>query len=94
MHRDILRERLRTARKDTELTQIQVADLLQVDKSTVAKYETGGRLPDIETLVNIADLYGVSIDLMVGRAMRQNPNVSIVKTQTNTERIARREEFA
>lgn len=59
-------ERLRQARKDKGLTQIDVAKLLGKHQSYVAKCESGERRVDIIELVEFARLYKKSLDFFVG----------------------------
>ena len=59
---------LRALRKERGLTQNQLANELQFTRSTIANYEQGNRLPQIETLSKLADYFGVSIDYLLGRS--------------------------
>lgn len=59
-------ERLRQARKDKGLTQIDVAKLLGKHQSYVAKCESGERRVDIIELVEFARLYKKPLDYFVG----------------------------
>lgn len=63
-----LRTRIAELRKEKGLSQVGLAKELGVDCSTVAKYETGDRLPDIVMLCKLADCFGVSTDYLLGRA--------------------------
>lgn len=60
-------EILRRLRRETGFRQKDVAQYLQVSHSAISHYESGKNLPDAQTLVRIADFYGVSIDYIVGR---------------------------
>lgn len=55
-------KRLRTARG---LTQAQLAEALQIGKSTVSMYEVGRREPGFEGLEAIADFFNVPLGLLV-----------------------------
>jgi putative HTH-type transcriptional regulator len=44
------------------LTQIELAKMLNVDRSTVAKWETGGALPTADKLPKIAKALNCKID--------------------------------
>lgn len=57
-------KQLRQLRED--LTQEVLADILQVDRSTLASWEINRREPDIATLCRIADFFQVSVDWLVG----------------------------
>lgn len=54
----------RTIRK---YSQIEVAKLLGITQKTYSNYELGVTEPTIETLKKMADLYGTTIDNLVGR---------------------------
>lgn len=56
---------LKRLRKNSKLTQEDVAEKLNVSRQTVAKWETGESLPDIDSCIALANLYGVTIDDMV-----------------------------
>lgn len=58
----LLGERLRERRKKLGLTQQQVADELNLDRTTYTYYETGRCSPSIETLYKLTLLFGVSFD--------------------------------
>ncbi len=63
-----LRTRITELRKEKGLSQVGLAKELGVDCSTIAKYETGDRLPDVVMLCKVADYFGVSTDYLLGRA--------------------------
>lgn len=48
-----------------KLKQQDVADKLGIARTTYASYEQGKREPDHETLVKIADFFGVSLDFLL-----------------------------
>jgi transcriptional regulator with XRE-family HTH domain len=55
-------ERLRSARESRGYTQQQIADLMQIDKSTYCGYETGKRQPDVQKIKQLSKILGVSGD--------------------------------
>lgn len=57
--------RLRSARKDSGLTQTQVAENLGKPQSYVAKCESGERRVDIVELAEFAKLYDKSLDFFI-----------------------------
>ncbi|UKI20802.1 MAG: helix-turn-helix domain-containing protein [Christensenella sp.] len=63
----LLRTRLVELRKEKGLSQVALAKELGVDCSTIAKYETGDRLPDLVMLCKLADYFNVTTDYLVGR---------------------------
>lgn len=66
-------ERLKTLRKNAQLTQIKFAQQFNVANGTVGMWETGKREPDFETVQRIADFFNVSIDYLMGR---DDPEIS------------------
>jgi len=51
-------------------TLAEVARRLNLTESTISRYEAGTRFPDIRTLIRIGELFGVSLDYLVGRSDR------------------------
>ena len=52
---------LKELRKEKNLTQENLAEQLNVSNRTVSRWETGSNMPDISTLVEIAEFFDVSI---------------------------------
>ena len=66
---------LKTLRKEKNLTQEQAAEQLGVSNRTVSRWETGTNMPDISLLVEIAELYGVSIPELIDGERNPSPGV-------------------
>lgn len=47
------------------MTQAAVSRFLETDRSNIANYETGKRLPPLESLIKIAGFFNVSLDYLV-----------------------------
>jgi predicted transcriptional regulator len=58
-------------RKDLELSQAELAELVGTTQSAIARLESGGRPPRIDTLLRIAD--ALDCDLLVDLKPRANP---------------------
>ena len=52
---------LKDLRKERGLTQDQAAEALFVSSKTVSRWETGATIPDLETLVKLAEFYQVDV---------------------------------
>lgn len=65
--------RLRDLREDSDLTQTQLAQLLQVHQTTYSDYELGRLNIPLATLHALADYYGTSIDYLLGRTNVKTP---------------------
>lgn len=59
--------RIRELRKIKKLTQKQLAKKINVDCSTVTKWETGKANPDFEKQIFLANFFNVSVDYLLGR---------------------------
>ncbi len=64
--RTIFSRRLRQLRKISGMTQLQVSQLLSLDRSTYAYYETGKTCPAFDTLLRLSQIYNVSTDYLIG----------------------------
>ena len=62
---------LKKLRKTARLTQEQVAEKLNVSRQSVAKWESGDALPDIDNCIMLSRLYNVTIDDLVGYAKEE-----------------------
>lgn len=61
----MLNEQLKLIRKKNKYTQQELSDILEIERSTYASYETGRNRPDISLLSAIAKVFGVSVDYIV-----------------------------
>jgi transcriptional regulator with XRE-family HTH domain len=53
-------------RKDKHMTQPQVADALQISRSTLANWEQGRREPDIDGIIMLAKYFDVTCGQLLG----------------------------
>ncbi len=60
-----LKKILQHYRKRQGLSQIQLADALEVSRQTISKWETGAALPSAENLAALGRLYGVAVDQLL-----------------------------
>lgn len=65
-------DRIRNLREDADLSQEQVGGLLHVSQRAYSYYEGGKRGIPTEILIELADLYKVNIDYLVGRTDVKN----------------------
>ncbi|MDU4892224.1 MAG: helix-turn-helix transcriptional regulator [Clostridium sp.] len=59
-------ERIKDLRRDKCLTQIQLANILEVSKGTIAMWETGKRRPSYEALEAMSKLFNKPMDYIMG----------------------------
>ena len=58
---------IKNHREKREMSQKQLAELLKISNSTLSGYENGVSFPSIDILINMADIFGISLDELVGR---------------------------
>lgn len=61
----MLSDQLRTIRRANRYTQQQVSDILNIERSTYASYETGRNRPDVALLQNFAKIFNVTVDFIL-----------------------------
>ena len=69
---EVLAERLKLLRKERKWSRKQVAEQLKIVERTYQRYENAERDPTASVLVELADLYDVSVDYLVGRTEDRN----------------------
>ena len=66
-------ERIRSKRRERELTQEELANILGVTKAAVSKWENEESYPDITTLPLIAQLFHMTMDELFGYTPEHKP---------------------
>ena len=61
----LFNEKLRMLRKESNLTQEELAEKLNISRQAITKWESGEGIPDIENLKQISILFKVSIDELI-----------------------------
>lgn len=60
-----LSEKILALRTEKNLSQGELAEKLEVSRQSVSKWETGQSVPELDKLIKLADLFGVSVDALV-----------------------------
>ena len=60
-----LNHTLKKLRQETGINQNQLAEQLHVTRQAISNWETGKTQPDIETLTQIAEIFGVSVEQLI-----------------------------
>jgi len=66
--------RIRDLREDHDFKQRQVAEYLHCSQQVYSKYELGQRDIPTEILIKLSNLYGVSIDYLLGQTANPKRN--------------------
>ena len=67
---------LKETRIKCKMTQKQVADKIGCSAIVYSRYENGVRQPSIETILRLADIFGVTVDYLLGRQNVEDPTLS------------------
>lgn len=67
--------RIKELREEHHLNQTGLAMKLNTSQSLISYYETGSRVPDMKLCIQMADLFRVSLDYLVGRSSIRNPGL-------------------
>lgn len=65
--------RIRELRLERNMTQMELALELEIGNTTLQQYESGLHEPNFETLIKIADFFGVTVDYLIGRTPVRRP---------------------
>lgn len=72
-----LAEKILSLRTERGMSQDDLAEKLEVSRQSVSKWETGQSTPDLDKIIRLADLFGVSVDELVRDGERpQSPGPS------------------
>lgn len=78
-----LAENIRALRRQHRFTQEQLAESLGVTPGAVYKWEAGLSQPELAIIVELADLFDTSVDVLLGYEVKDN------RRQTTAERLRR-----
>lgn len=68
----IFGKRLTDLRTSNNLTQKALADTLNIQRVTIAKYERGERSPMLDHIISFANYFGVTTDFLLGLSSKSN----------------------
>lgn len=63
---DTLGQRIKRLRIDKGMSQVELGELVNVGNSTVSQWESDKRVPDIATVNQLAKVFDVSVDYLLG----------------------------
>ncbi len=78
--KDIISKNLVQLRTQARLTQVQLAEMLNYSDKAVSKWERGEAIPDVRVLMQLAEIYGITVDDILksepSRKVRPKMNVA------------------
>ncbi len=78
-------KKLKKLRKDIGITQKELANKIGVKRTTVAGYETEGKMPPYQTLIKIARTLNCSVDYLLGYTDKDNSQDKIQPANSDIE---------
>ena len=74
----LLPDNISKLRKEHSMTQEQLAEALGVTFASVSKWERGVATPELNLIAEMADLFEVSIDALIGYEFRNNDRENVI----------------
>jgi transcriptional regulator with XRE-family HTH domain len=75
----MLAENIRAFRKERSLTQEQLSEALGVTAGAVYKWEAKLSIPELELIIQMADFFDISVDVLLGYEVKDNRLETTVK---------------
>ena len=72
-------ENINKLRKENNMTQEQLAEALGVSVAAVSKWERGVTVPELKLIADMADMFCVSMDTLIGYEFRNNNKEAVVQ---------------
>lgn len=80
-------KQIKQLRKDNDLTQEQMANMLNVSRQAISNWENNKNLPDLELLILMSKVFSISLDqLILGGSDMNNITAKLIKDGSETRR--------
>ena len=86
-------QRLKDTREDADLTQEEVADILEIKQTNYSRYELGKNMMGIDKYIRLAKFYNISIDYLCGLIDETKPLYETNKKRNENLMILSNEEI-
>lgn len=80
-------ENLKVLRKQHNLSQQKLADILHISQQSVYKYENNITSPDLDTLIKMADFFNTSVDYIIGHTEISHKIEPVTDSMLNQDEI-------
>lgn len=80
---NLFADSLKNLRIKKGLTQIQLANLMFVNKATISKWESGSRLPDATMITRLAEVLEVDVGTLLSTAVESDESLNIIMVDDN-----------
>ena len=96
----MLNERIRALRKEHGYSQEQMARKLHLTQGAISQWENGLTVPAADQLIALADVFGITVDDLLGREQQETPpppardDVAALMADLSPEEQARVRQYA
>ena len=84
----MLSEKLYKLRKNSGLSQEQLAEQLNVSRQAISKWEQGTAVPESEKLISISNYFGVTVDYLLKEDTEDTMNTTAEVVEENPKMMA------
>ena len=71
--------RIKDLREEKNLTQIELSDIVGIDRTTISRLEKGERIPTLDHLQRLSKFFDCSFDYIMGTSNERKNKVQIVE---------------
>lgn len=79
-----LSERIKSLRKEKQITQSELGKILGIGKTTISMYENGNSTPDDDLKKKLSDYFNVSLDYLMGKSNIRESAEELLKDPRTT----------
>ncbi len=83
----LIGDKLIQLRREKGYSQEQLANILNVSRQAVSKWEAGNSTPELDKIIILADIFNVSVDYLVRDNMVNQEQVKIVENNSNNDEV-------
>lgn len=85
----LLGERIKKERLNKKLTQEKLAEMANVSVAFLGQIERGDRKPSLETVVNVSNALGVTVDILLQDSYKKKPKSVVFKPELAVDYLVR-----
>lgn len=85
--KDRIAKNISELRLQNNMTQLELGEQLNYSDKTISKWERGESTPDISVLIEIANLFGVTLDELVNGESVKSAKETVIKEKTYNRRV-------
>lgn len=75
--------RIKDLREEKNLTQIELSDIVGIDRTTISRLEKGERIPTLDHLERLSKFFDCSFDYILGKSNDRKEKIQIVEISNN-----------